>query len=81
MSKKINEQKIKKLKQEAEQLAYEVNQLQEEMAATLNLFSDTVDPELVDYYTYYYKAAEIKHSYLLKRLKKVYYEDKSSHVI
>jgi hypothetical protein len=62
------------LEQEKRMLASEVSKVQEEMAATLNSFSDVVEPELVDYYTYCYKANEIKHSYLLKKLKKIYYE-------
>lgn len=61
------------LEQEKRMLASEVSKVQEEMAATLNSFSDVTDPELVDYYTYCYKANEIKHSYLLKKLKRIYY--------
>lgn len=79
--KKDEKECIKKLEEETRQLAYEVNQLQEEMAATLNLFSDTIEPDLVDYYTYYYKAAEIKHTYLLKKLKKIYYQGENRHVL
>lgn len=70
-----------RLRDEIETLAEEVSYLHEEMAATLACFSAEIDPDLVDYYTYYYKAAEIKHGYLLKRLKKIYYADKKSHVI
>lgn len=54
-------------------LANEIGKVQEEMAATLTNFSDTTDPELLEYYTYYYKANEIKHGYLLRKLKKIYY--------
>jgi len=61
------------LEQEKRMLASEVSKVQEEMAATLNSFSDVIEPELVDYYTYCYKASEIKHSYLLKKLKRIYY--------
>lgn len=73
--------KLQKLREEVAMLVEEVNYLQEEMAATMEHFSDEVVPELVDYYTYYYKAAEIKHGYLLRKLKKIYYEDKKSNVI
>ncbi len=62
-------------KEAKEVLIEEICRLQEEMAATLNQFSDVTEPELVDYYTYYYKANEIKHTYLLKKLKKIYYAD------
>ncbi len=68
-------------REEAIRLTQEIGYLQEEMAATMLHFSDEVDPDMVDYYTYYYKAAEIKHTYLLKRLKKIYYHDKNAHFI
>lgn len=55
-------------------LSAEINKVQDEMAATLINFSDTTDPELLEYYTYYYKANEIKHGYLMRKLKKIYYQ-------
>lgn len=58
---------------EKEVLKEEIYKLQEEMAATLSNFSNTIEPELLEYYTYFYKAIEVKHSYMLKRLKKIYY--------
>ncbi|WP_070000659.1 DUF2508 family protein [Cellulosilyticum sp. I15G10I2] len=61
------------LEREKKLLAREVYKVQEEMAAALSCFSDVIEPELVDYYTYCYKANEIKHSYLLKKLKRIYY--------
>lgn len=69
-----------KREEEKRELARAINELHEEMAATLNHFSDTVEPELLEYYTYYYKASQLKHSYLIKQLKKIYYEQ-NSHVI
>lgn len=69
----MKKKKNVELEREKKMLAYEVGKVQEEMAATLNSFSDVTDPELVDYYTYCYKANEVKHSYLLKKLKQVYY--------
>lgn len=80
---KKREQRMYDQRREEEKriLAEEINALHEEMAATLNNFSDTVDPELLEYYTYYYKASQLKHSYLLKQLKKIYYEKSNSHVI
>lgn len=79
---KKKEKKIYDEQREEEKrvLAREINELHEEMAVTLSNFSDTIDPELLEYYTYYYKASQLKHSYLLKQLKKIYYE-KNSHVI
>lgn len=75
MNKKQYRILLERQKQETEVLAREVGLVQEEMAATLNNFSGTTDPELLEYYTYYYKANQIKHGYLLKRLKAVYYAD------
>ncbi|PHV70033.1 DUF2508 domain-containing protein [Sporanaerobium hydrogeniformans] len=69
-------QELSKQEHEKQALIYEICKLQEEMAVTLNQFSDVTEPELVDYYTYYYKANEIRHSYLLKKLKKIYYRHK-----
>lgn len=63
------------LEREKKRLADEVTKVQEEMAATLNDFSDVTEPELVDYYTYFYKASQLKHSYLIKKLKQIYYTD------
>lgn len=61
-------------KKDKEILAAEINRVQDEMAATLTNFSDTTEPELLEYYTYYYKANEIKHGYLMRKLKKIYYQ-------
>ena len=61
------------MEREQRLLAAEVAKVQEEMAAALSSFSDATEPEVVDYYTYYYKANEVKHSYLLKKLKQIYY--------
>ncbi|MEF9958854.1 MAG: DUF2508 family protein [Niameybacter sp.] len=68
------QQEMEEREEEREVLADEITALHEEMAATLANFSDTIEPELLEYYTYYYKASQIKHSYLLKKLKKLYYE-------
>ena len=62
------------LEQEKKRLADEVTKVQQEMAATLNDFSDVTEPELIDYYTYFYKASQLKHSYLMKKLKQIYYK-------
>lgn len=65
------------LEREKKLLAQEVCKVQEEMAAALSSFSDVIEPELMDYYTYCYKAGEVKHSYLLKKLKQIYYPKNS----
>lgn len=73
MKRKEYQEKLARRREETDLLAKEVGKVQEEMAATLNNFSGTNDPDLLEYYTYYYKANEIKHSYLLRRLKEIYY--------
>ncbi|MGL4343813.1 MAG: DUF2508 family protein [Cellulosilyticaceae bacterium] len=73
MNRKQYREQLAKQKEEADILAKEVGIVQDEMAAALSNFSGTTDPELLEYYTYYYKASEVKHSYLLKRLKEIYY--------
>lgn len=65
-----------KAENEMRMLKEEIARVQEEMAAALNNFSDVVDPDLVEYYTYYYKANQIKHSYLIRRLKSLYESSK-----
>ncbi|MHC1749107.1 MAG: DUF2508 family protein [Cellulosilyticaceae bacterium] len=71
----LNDKKIEdeKIKEEINTLINEIALVQDEMAVALNNFSDTVDPALLEYYTYYYKANQIKYDYLLRRLKKIYY--------
>ncbi|ONI38763.1 hypothetical protein AN639_07130 [Candidatus Epulonipiscium fishelsonii] len=66
--------KEKKQSIEAQILSEEVSKVQEKLAATLCQFEDTTDHELLDYYTYYYKANEIRHTYLMRKLKEVYYK-------
>ncbi|OON95543.1 MAG: hypothetical protein ATN36_08110 [Epulopiscium sp. Nele67-Bin005] len=58
---------------EAKLLSDEIGHAQEELAVAMAQFENTTEPELLEYYTYYYKAYEIKHDYLLKRLKELYY--------
>lgn len=82
MDKKTKRLHEQALEEEKRILADEIIALHEEMAVTLNNFSDTIEPELLEYYTYYYKASQIKHSYLLRRLKKLYYEiEENRHVM
>ncbi len=65
--------KVVEKNEETEKLKEELSKVQEEMAATLYNFENTTEPELLDYYTYFYKAEQIKYGYILKKLKKVYY--------
>ncbi len=58
---------------EAKILSEQVGKVQEEMAVALHNFQNTTEPELVDYYSYSLKAQQVKHAYLLRQLKQVYY--------
>lgn len=60
------------IEKEKELLQQELNRAQEEMAAAFNQFQLVVEPDLIDYYTYTYKASMVKHNYLIKKLKKLY---------
>lgn len=73
MTRKEKREQEERFKEETQVLSGEIGRTQDEMAVTLGNFSDTTEPELLEYYTYYYKAIEIKHGYLLKKLKKIYY--------
>ncbi len=61
------------IEKEKELLQEELNKTQEEIAAAFNKFQLVLEPDLIDYYTYTYKASMVKHSYLIKRLKRLYY--------
>ena len=43
---------------------------QEELDVAMNNYEFADDPELVDYYTYNIKAAQMKYEYLLRKIKK-----------
>lgn len=64
------------IEREKELLQVELNRAQEEMAAAFNQFQVVVEPDLIDYYTYAYKASVVKHDYLIKKLKKLYNQSK-----
>ncbi|ONI44649.1 DUF2508 domain-containing protein [Candidatus Epulonipiscioides gigas] len=60
-------------KQEEIKLKQQVGEVQYNLATTLHKFENTTEPALLDYYTYSYKADQIKHGYLLNQLKQLYY--------
>ncbi|OOB77719.1 MAG: hypothetical protein BEN18_09820 [Epulopiscium sp. Nuni2H_MBin001] len=70
---KLSKQELQKLKLR-QSLSEQLELLQDEMAIALNNFSNTTEPELLEYYTYTYKAKQIRHGYLLKELRQMYYE-------
>ena len=60
--------------EEKELIEKEIYNTQVELAAVLDGFENVIDPDLVDYYSYSYKATEAKYTYLIKRLKTLYYK-------
>lgn len=58
---------------EKESIEKEIYNTQAELAVVLDRFENVIDPDLVEYYTYSYKATEAKYTYLMKRLKSLYY--------
>lgn len=66
------QEKQRLIEREKELLQVELSKAQDEMAAAFNQFQAVVEPDLIDYYTYAYKASMVKHDYLIKRLKKLY---------
>lgn len=65
----------RELRRQQVALTAAINKVQEEMATTLSGFETASEPELIEYYIYTYKAQEIKHTYLMKKLKEIYYKD------
>lgn len=54
-------------------LITEINEAYREMTTTFSHFESATDPQLIEYYTYKYKADQIKYGYLIRCMKKTYY--------
>lgn len=54
------------------QLIKEIDEAYREMTTTFNHFECATDPQLIEYYTYKYKADQIKYGYLIRCMKEVY---------
>lgn len=64
--------KEQRMTEEERRLLREIEETYKEMATTLNHFDYAIEPELIEYYIYQYKAAQVKHGYLLRCMKKLY---------
>lgn len=73
---KLKKTSLEPLHREKILLSEEINRVEKEMENTLINFSHSTDPELVDFYTYQYKAKQMKHTYLIRKLKEIYYDNK-----
>ena len=67
------EKKEKKMTLEERQLLREIGEANKEMIVIYNHFDYATEPDLIEYYIYQYKAAQIKYGYLLKCMKELYY--------
>lgn len=75
-AKDMSPKEKKEVSEQIERLKAELISVQEEMAAAMNSFEAVTEPELIEYYTYMYKAKSTRHGYLLKQLKEAYYKMK-----
>ena len=67
------ENKEKKMTLEERELLREIEEANREMEITYNHFNYVTEPDLIEYYIYQYKAAQIKYGYLLGCMKRLYY--------
>ncbi|NLI89479.1 MAG: DUF2508 family protein [Epulopiscium sp.] len=63
----------RKMSEEERELLAEINEAYREMATSFSHFESATDPELIEYYTYKFKADQIKYGYLIRCMKKLYY--------
>lgn len=66
--------KEKKMTPEERELLREIEEVYKEMHIASSHFNTTIEPDLIEYYIYQYKAAQIKHGYLLRSIKELYYD-------
>lgn len=67
--------KEKRMTTEERRLTEEIDEAYLEMTDTFSHFEHATDPELIEYYTYKYKADQIKYDYLIRCMKKLYYHE------
>ncbi len=67
------EKKENNMSVEERELLKEIEEAHREMITSFNHFNNTIEPGLIEYYIYQYKAAQIKYDYLLRCIKELYY--------
>ena len=70
---KVIENREKKMTAKERELLREIEEIYREMDTMLNHFNYTTQPDLIEYYVYQYKAAQIKHDYILRCIKELHY--------
>lgn len=65
------DKKKKKMSKDERQLLNEINEAYREMATSFAHFECATDPALIEYYTYKYKADQIKYDYLIRCMKQL----------
>lgn len=63
----------KKMSPDERKLIDEIDEAYREMTTTFSHFECATEPELIEYYTYKFKADQIKYGYLIRCMKKIYY--------
>ncbi len=65
------DRKNKKMTQDERNLLNEIDEAYREMTTTFTHFECATDPKLIEYYTYKYKADQIKYGYLIRCMKQL----------
>lgn len=76
ISKKVQRaiyKKEKRMTPDERKLVSEIGEAYREMTTTYAHFECATDPQLIEYYTYQYKADQIRYGYLIRCMKKIYY--------
>lgn len=76
VSKKVQRaicKKKKRMTPDERKLIGEIDEAYRKMTTTFSHFECATDPELIEYYTYKYKADQIRYGYLIRCMKKIYY--------
>lgn len=72
---KVIDKKEKRMTKVERELIRDIEQAYKEMITMFHHFDYAVEPDLIEYYTYQYKAAQIKYDYLLRCMKEIYYSN------
>ena len=63
--------KKKRMTQDERKLINEIDEAYREMTTTFSHFESATSPDLIEYYTYKYKADQIKYGYLIRCMKQL----------
>lgn len=66
--------KEKRMTPDERKLVTEIAEAYREMTTTFSHFECATDPQLIEYYTYKFKADQIRYGYLIRCMKKIYHD-------